>query len=396
MKAFKKWWNNGYPYIDSVNYAPAMEELRQSVKDIGVRKTRILMKEISGSATKLCKLYNGEYELEQGCRIAYVDFKQRYIRTGEYWDNRIEGYFLSPRTIGAYSHFVTRDQPIYNGIPLSLLIEYGEECEDCGVVFVQQCLEHECPSCSQNNVALDYSTRAENILGFEETTDTLFGVELEYEKVTAKQVNKLLKGHAIAKRDGTIQNGVEVVTRPACIKTHKKSLKAFYDQVKVKSHSNTGMHVHVDKRKLSQYQIGFMLQFLNDPDLVSNIETVAGRKYSSNNYCRIKEGTKMTTGLYYDEYSKKIIRAESDKYVPLNTRKPHTIEVRIFSSPETHEEMAAKLDFVNALVKYSSPYSVSVKRLADKFNWDVFIGFIQANRKEFPDFVSFHLKKEAV
>jgi hypothetical protein len=54
--------------------------------------------------------------------------------------------------------------------------------------------------------------------------------------------------------------------------------------------------------------------------------------------------------------------------------------------------MAAKLDFVAALVKYSSPYAVSVKSLKDKFTWEVFTAFVQANRKEFPHFVSHFLK----
>jgi len=61
-------------------------------------------------------------------------------------------------------------------------------------------------------------------------------------------------------KGGSIKNGVEIVTRPACVKTHKEKLQTFYNTVKVKAHSNTGMHVHVDKSKLSIYQIGFIYE----------------------------------------------------------------------------------------------------------------------------------------
>jgi len=392
MKELKFWYENYRPYTDNTRYDKAMAEIQASIKEVGIRKTKKILKE-SFPLIKLYKLYNGKYELSNGCAIAYVDFKQTYITKDEYYSSRVEGYTLSPVLVNSgYYNYVSLDQPIYGGYPLSLWIAHGEECEDCGTVFLANDGDTLCNVCEQLNQAMEYSTRAEDVLGFEDTNETLFGVELEYEKVTAREVTKSLKGHAIAKRDGSIRNGVEVVTRPACIKTHKNSLKAFYDQVKVKAESNTGMHVHIDKRKLSQYQIGFMLQFLNDTELVKNLEEIAGRSYSTNAYCRPRAGTVMTTGISYDEYAKKLVRSSTEKYSPLNTKKDNTIEIRIFSSPESHEEMAAKLDFVNALVKYSSPYSISVKSLKDKFQWETFIGFVQANKKDFPDFVSFYLK----
>jgi hypothetical protein len=51
--------------------------------------------------------------------------------------------------------------------------------------------------------------------------------------------------------------------------------------------------------------------------------------------------------------------------------------------------MSAKLDFVKALVDYSSPYSVHVKTLNDKVKSDNFVKFVKAHRKDYPDFVQF-------
>lgn len=268
-------------------------------------------------------------------------------------------------------------------------IEYGRECEDCGVPFVDYEDEGFCPRCTEQYQTRSYSHRVEDELGFEETKEIRFGVELEYEDITAKDVFKTLKGHALPKRDSSIDDGVEIVTRPACITTHKKHLENFFKQIKVQAYSNTGMHVHIERSKLSEYQIGFIMQFLNSKHLAPHIKEVAGRNYEENHYTRLQEEHIMTYGLYYDG---KVRRNSTDKYSPLNTAKKHTVEVRIFSSPESAQECFARLDFVNALVKYSSPYSVSVKSLKDKFNWELFTQFVKNNRKEFPDYYNQFIK----
>lgn len=135
-----------------------------------------------------------------------------------------------------------------------------------------------------------------------------------------------------------------------------------------------------------------MMEFLNKAELIPHIERVAGRDYSKNSYCAAKPNMKMAWGNTVDVRTYKIYKQATDKYSPLNTAKEKTIEVRIFSSPESHEEMCAKLDFVAALVKYSSPYAVSVKSLKDKFTWDVFTDFVKMNKKTYPHFCSFFLK----
>jgi hypothetical protein len=93
--------------------------------------------------------------------------------------------------------------------------------------------------------------------------------------------------------------------------------------------------------------------------------------------------------MWYDESARKLKRNESGKYVPFNTSKQDTYEVRIFRSPETHLEMCAKLDFLRAVIDYSSPYSVSVKTLKEKVNINNFLLYAQKNRKDYPDFYAY-------
>jgi len=305
-----------------------------------------------------------------------------------------------------YYSYVCLDSPLFQSYPdymgrqISFYkwIQYGRVC-DCGNHFVDQ-HEEECPVCREASQPLQYSARAENILGFVDDESRksfnktvpkhrLFGLELEYEKVTAKQTSKFLYGHAIAKRDGTISNGVEVVTRPASSETHKKMMSSFFDGVKTKAYPNTGMHIHVAKEGLGEYRTGFLLWFMNNPDNTTFLTKVAGRDYSTNVYCKANPNYKMNALLQYDDEDY-LVRGKTGKYSPLNTSKEQTYEFRIFRSPESHLEMAAKLDFVKALVEYSNPYvKVNAKSLKEKVKPEVFLQYVEDNRKDYPDFVKF-------
>ena len=319
-----------------------------------------------------------------------------------------------PNILSGQDYYYDRDgvrcvetNPImYHGYSLRYWIELGEICEECGSPFIRSGTSTICGTCASQYQLKPYNYKVEEDLGMEDIEQyTLFnkekqnkhiryGVELEYENITPIDVYKTLKGHALPKSDGSIHSGVEIVTRPACIASHKDKLATFYAKIKVQAASNTGMHVHIERKGLSQYRIGFIMEFLNKDTLLKFNELIAGREYSRNTYCRPNPSSNMTTGIMYDTHTKKLIRSETDKYTPVNTRKTHTIEIRIFSSPETHEECSAKLDFVSALVQYSSPYSVSAKSLKDKFTKETFLKYVMDNRKEFKDFYNYYIKSE--
>lgn len=255
-------------------------------------------------------------------------------------------------------------------------------CTNCGAEYSSQYAL--CDTCLLTNKVHSYGTRVETLLPPEETRNTLFGVELEYEEVFQKDVMETLVGHCLAKSDATITNGVEVVSRPASLWTHKEAFKKFFANVKTKASVNTGMHVHIDKKRLTEIQRGVIIAFMNNKNNLVPLEKIAGRAYSKNRWCSIQNEAKITTGMTFGE------RNGTTKYVPVNIQKLSTIEIRVFSSPETYEEFAAKLEFVDALSKYSSPYSISVKKLQDKLGWDTFKGYVNQNRKEYPNLVSFY------
>lgn len=389
LEKVKHYLLNNYPETARCReYQEVVEELTKTIKENSISFVTKKLRENLYCPAIVKLADTGEYTFHKCAEKVVLDFDIAYVSKG----GSVNGFERDAYNEDRLIVMVSDNHPRYDVGYLHAVISYGEECEGCGEIFIDYGKDGVCYRCKDSFRTLDYSTRAEDILPTEETSSRLFGIELEYEGVTSRQVGRALKGHAISKRDGSIRDGVEVVTRPACVDTHKRSLKPFYDSVKVAAKSNTGMHVHVDKKNLSAYQLGFMLEFLNKPSLIPDIEKIAGREYSTNTYCRTSEGMRMSWGNRFDEVSYKLTKTPTQKYSPLNTSKDKTIEVRIFSSPESYEEMCGKLDFVAALVKYSSPYSVSVKSLKEKFEWKSFTNFVEANRKEFPHFVSYFLK----
>lgn len=397
LEKTKHYLEHFYPettYYDG--YQAVVDELSAAIAETSITAVMKQIREGGHSCPAIVKLEDtGQYTFHRCAAKVILDFNKAYVSSNGYRYG-FDGFGRTSEYVDNCSVMVSPSHPVYAGVYLFQWIRSGGICDECGAAFLDYDEQGTCPTCAQKYQLLDYNARAEDILETEDTKDTLFGIELEYEGVTAKQVAKCIAGHAISKRDGTVRSGVEVVTRPASVLTHKKSLLPFYEQVKVAAKSNTGMHVHVDKSKLSNYEIGFMMEFLNKTELISHIEKIAGREYSKNPYCAVKTHMKMSWGNRFDEGQYKIFKAATEKYSPLNTAKDKTIEVRIFSSPESYEEMCAKLDFVAALVKYSSPYAVSVKKLADKFEWSVFTDFVQANRKTYPHFCSYFLKEQHV
>lgn len=380
-------------------FEPALFELNQGINYLGYVQMRAHIREVLGVCPQTSRIYGTEdYFFNPGLKKVRVDGVLAYLTLTQY--REFQGTYATTYEDGRINFIVqtltegeTPDNYRVQGETIYNWIRYGQECEDCGSPYLSiHATGTVCPACAESYAAKSYNHRVEDDLGFEITKDIRYGVELEYEGLTGREVILHLKGHALPKRDGSISNGVEIVTRPACIQTHKEKLSKFYDAVKVQAAPTTGMHVHVERKRLTQYQIGFLLQFLNHEDLIRQNQIVAGRQYSGNTYSRSNKEHKMTFGLSYDEGSQQLRRNNTDKYVPFNTNKPNTVEFRIFSSPESQEECAAKLDFVSALVQYSSPYSVSVKNLKDKFSYKVFLQYIQANRKEFIDFHNYYIK----
>jgi len=266
-----------------------INQLTAAINEFGIRAVRKEIKSLR--ANKTCPVIihlalNNRYYFRHNVLKAYLNNELTYITYKELdnlWNLGYESYGTDKE---GCLHQASNSAQHYLQYPLSLWIACGKECEDCGELFID--LENSqtvCPTCLIKYNVRSYTHRVEEELGFEKTTHTRFGIELEYENVTKEHVFNNLKGHALPKSDGSIRSGVEVVTKPACIATHKTALVPFFTNVTTKKASNTGMHVHIERAKLSEYQIGFIQEFINHPDLLVKNIKVAGRDYMYRAFC---------------------------------------------------------------------------------------------------------------
>lgn len=213
----------------------------------------------------------------------------------------------------------------------------------------------------------------------------MFGVELEMEPTRGNcglDVAEALGGRQtdkfILKSDGSLSDGVELVTVPLTLDQHRASfdwpgtLAPVARKAKSGSGTNAcGMHVHINKRALSALQIGKMLVFCNSTRTRVQLETIAQR--GSNSYCERSE-KKLADGKKYSE----------SRYDILNVGGRGTVEVRMFRGNLRPERVLKNIEFCHALVTYCADCSI-----ADIESWDKFADWLLKRRGQYPELVKF-------
>lgn len=314
-------------------------------------------------------------------KLLWLDDGFKFFSDPSFLLNPEEYFYYNDRfyTIGEHYYYLGDTKT-----PSSFIMDNYNYCEEHGLYIGE-----ECPDCKKKYVIREYNTRAEHYLPFKnngENSPVYMGIELEYEdcKSQVKAVVDALNGHAIVKRDGSINYGFEICTAPATLAVHKKAFEGFFDKVQLFVKKNCGMHVHVDRRKMGEMQLGKLLAFLYKKENIPWIETIAGRDYSRNTYCKAEKERKVTDNFHSrQEFYTKRVRDSAGKYEALNTSPTDTIEFRIFSPPKDAKTLYMRLEFVQALFDWTLPGVCSVKEAADI---DSFKGFVKKYRKVYPEF----------
>lgn len=208
-------------------------------------------------------------------------------------------------------------------------------CDSCGGRFMDEDYNHNhdcCNDCVGDTGMIHcYSTDVLEFYNLVEPTKKDFpytlGVELEVEEIReySGDVCEMFSGEAILKEDGSLDDGFEIVTRPAPYLHHRDTI---WTEDKLKQMrewggrsfrtSSCGLHVHVGRKGLTSLQIAKAVCFMNSPDNRAFIKAVAQRDP--------QEWASITAEKYLD---KKTLNAD-ERYVGLNLCKQHTVEFRIF------------------------------------------------------------------
>jgi hypothetical protein len=219
----------------------------------------------------------------------------------------------------------------------------------------------------------------------------LFGVELEMEPRSGHDQSDLTAAlggitqkQYILKEDGSLDDGVELVTVPLTLEDHTSRFGwgKVLDPLRLIAKSgvdtdNCGMHVHINKSALTPLQIGKMLVFLNSVVLQDQITTIAQR--DSNTFCQ-RRAKKFTDGRELSEYRHDIVNVGVS-----------TVEIRMFRGNLRAERVYKNLEFCHALVRYCKDAS-----LTDIERWDEFASWLLKRRSQYPHLVDFLIDKRVI
>lgn len=224
----------------------------------------------------------------------------------------------------------------------------------------------------------------------------VFGVELEMEprNCSGRDLITKLGGsdqrgkNFILKHDGSLQDGVELVTMPFTLEQHKEEKAIRWKKLltsvagKAMSGAHTdrcGMHIHINKAALSALTIGKMLVFLNSEDLAPLITTIAQR--GSGHYCE-RDTKKITDG----------VKTSDNRYDIMNVSGSHpTCEIRMFRGNLKVERVYKNIEFCHALVQYARQTGMQ-----DLQDWGNFSRWLISKRGQYPFLVQFLIDKRSM
>ena len=183
-----------------------------------------------------------------------------------------------------------------------------------------------------------------------------YGLELEYSntnsvKVKEKMFDLYKDKWLYNKSDGSLCNGVEIVTSPCDYKSIMWLLDKMKNPIKniiggTKYTQNAGIHIHVSKKSIPSYNIYKLSYLLNNrqaKELSSIMFYLSGRnaKVSDNylgRYAKIGNITKF--------------KNDTDRYLALNLTNEHTIEFRIFKATNDMDKVKSYINFVESMINF--------------------------------------------
>ena len=296
---------------------------------------------------------------------------------GEYFENSDNVYFIENRDCYVCSDCYENDNYFfcddcgchYIGYPNTALNRYNEEitlcdscfencnyCDDCDIYYIGDY----CPNCENEKRKLikNYSYKPTPLFFGDCENKLVYGIELEtennpYDFASELQNNEKVKNYIYCKRDGSLDNGVEIVSHPA----DKNSLLDIYKivmQIALNNgvvswnNSNCGLHIHISREHIYKFAN------TDDKQLIESVityafgkfknlwEKIAGRK--ANHYCeyRVFDGL---VDCYEKQYN-----FDYDRYKAVNTCNENTIEIRVFKGTLKYEAFKLRFDFLEAFI----------------------------------------------
>ena len=188
-------------------------------------------------------------------------------------------------------------------------------------------------------------------------------IEVEYKDVSAKkttlralqslQKNTLFRDKFVLERDGSLNNGFELITQPHSLEDIKETLKIINEIPNVVAEDTCGVHVHVSKKDVNADIHCFVFNALG---VFNSNWLTSFSERSKFRYCQ-KFNTVSRNKLTIDSMS--WFSYSSDKYGMINLGKESTVEFRLFAGSTDYNRIVA-------CVEFSLAYTLIVKKLVNE------------------------------
>lgn len=312
------------------------------------------------------------------------------------WYRRVEDTWWN-RT----NYFITGDN---RTICQDCYIDNYECCNDCGEIYSVDDMTHDenedghevyyCADCERSHkkkYIKNYSYKPspifktgnhDKIYSSTDIRELVFGVELEIDKgedpeETAGELCEASED-IYCKHDGSLNNGVEIVTHPCTLDYHLKDLGwgtlcdiALKHGFRSNDARTCGLHVHVGRRQLGSTGDGRNATIAKMILLVQrhwdSLVTFTRRSSSQLDRWAVKPDVDLRAASA-DELVKNALRErERGRYVAVNLQNSETVEFRLFNGSLKLNTIYATLQFVSNLCLYAKNKSVD-NVLASQWN----------------------------
>ncbi len=227
----------------------------------------------------------------------------------------------------------------------------------------------------------------------------MMGIELEIDKKRgeedlfecATELHSMSDGEQrfYLKEDGSLSNGLEIVSHPMSLEVHKK-----YDWQKVfrtcvthgfNSHNTKtcGLHVHISRKYMSFLdcvRLGMFVAFNKD-----KFEALSRRKenYDYAKFKKIHKGELKQAG-----------RSEDGRYEAINWTNLGTIEFRMFKGTLLPETFIATLELVHAVAHFVKTVNTNqIYGTKERKSWSLFCDFVSKDRRNYKNLLAFMREK---
>lgn len=284
-----------------------------------------------------------------------------------------------------YDTYYTRCHE-YNGDYLCqhCFLDSYQRCVSCDEVFLSvDCSPAgRCASCEEEAEDDDncygihsYSYKPGPVFFPRHSPERYYGVELEVNVpgsrlgAIAEEILDGREDRLYLKEDASIGIGFEIVTHPHTLTEHRKLWTDICGNLPegVTSYSSgkCGLHIHIERKKLTPLTIGKMLVVLNCQENMEFVTAIAQR--NSEGYARIKPQKKVLDAVRFPE----------SRFEALNLMNSATVELRIFRGNTRYERIMKALEFTDALVVFCNQASMQA------LSYKAFAKWVREHRSEY-------------